>query len=509
MYHDGNKVIEGVGTSASAIEQERILVRLPQFRLGGSGVGGTSPLSSAPAHAKRNPMMGSGAQGRMLVVESLYRTFNSGLGDYSKLAMEHFVRCTQRMLQRGGQGSAKSGLSHHRVHLPAGVLVELLHAAYFSIYNGFQMAGSQMVELIRHRGSALGSPQVLVAANAVRTLVLTSGPSHLPAASISTPNQIAKNLITNASFRAKKISDDIAKVQSDKDEQEAQGGSSSGGGSKAKDPIASNLKALANMTAISEEVVEDILGGGGGGGGGSSGDRTPVKAGHHHHHKEGREGSKTSKDKLKAKLHNLPVTGFKKRLSESESERGGGGGSGSEKERKSDKKKDKDSDGGGGGGIEMKPLAKALEFGKAAAKKSKEKTSSVSSSKASSGFALSSPAAAAAAAASNNDDSSSTDSGSALLAQQHQQQQNGGLQQQQQQQQPLLKNISLPAAAEDDAVAAAPSPSSLGVKSSEAPSESGSAAIESLEQVEALIQQKKLPAETITIHSPESGTTIF
>jgi hypothetical protein len=33
--------------------------------------------------------------------------------------------------------------------------------------------------------------------------------------------------------------------------------------------------------------------------------------------------------------------------------------------------------------------------------------------------------------------------------------------------------------------------------------------IESIEQVEELIQMKKLPPETISIHSPESGTTLF
>ena len=35
------------------------------------------------------------------------------------------------------------------------------------------------------------------------------------------------------------------------------------------------------------------------------------------------------------------------------------------------------------------------------------------------------------------------------------------------------------------------------------------AAIDSLEQVEALIKMKKLPAETVAIHSPESGTTLY
>ena len=33
--------------------------------------------------------------------------------------------------------------------------------------------------------------------------------------------------------------------------------------------------------------------------------------------------------------------------------------------------------------------------------------------------------------------------------------------------------------------------------------------IDSLEQIEALIKNKTVPAETVTIHSPESGTTIY
>ena len=67
--------------------------------------------------------------------------------------------------------------------------------------------------VFRQRGAALGSSSVLATANAIKTLVLNSGPSQLPAASIATPSQIAKNLITNASFRAKKMGDDIPKVE--------------------------------------------------------------------------------------------------------------------------------------------------------------------------------------------------------------------------------------------------------------------------------------------------------
>ena len=69
------------------------------------------------------------------------------------------------------------------------------------------------MDLVKQRGAALGDPNVLLMVNAIRTLVLNSGPSQLPStASITTPSQIAKNMITNASFRAKKMGDDIPKV---------------------------------------------------------------------------------------------------------------------------------------------------------------------------------------------------------------------------------------------------------------------------------------------------------
>ncbi len=424
VYHDGNRLAADGGT-----EQDRVLVRLPQFK--------TIPV---PSH---HP--GAGFTSRMMVVESLYRLFNSGLGDYSKAAVEKFVKSTQRLLQRGyGSKSAVKGAGGGRVHLTAPVLVEMLHGAYFSIYNGFQVVGAQIVELIRQRGSSLGSPQVLVAVSAVRTLILTSGPSHLPsAASISTPSQIAKNLITNASFRAKKISDDIVKVQN----QELAAAASS-----AKDPMASNLKALANMSSISEEVVEDLITG--------HHDRTPAKSGHH----QGKENKLISKDKLKVKLPNLPVTGFKKRVSESDSagEKGfGRSGSQGMGDKKQDKKRDKDKskEEGGGGGLELKPLAKALSSRGGGDKKKSSKTTT---------------AAMAAAASNANNDTSSTDSATALMPS------NGNSQQQQQ--------------PEDE---------------KDASSLSKAEPIESMEQVEALIQQRRLPAETITIHSPESGTTIF
>lgn len=157
------------------------------------------------------------AQNRPFVNEALLRSFNSRLGDMSKNSLERFISTTQKLLQRGyntTSGLKTSGPDHRRrIVLSGNILLELLYGAYFCIYNGLQSAGSSVVELIRQRGAAQGATSVLITVNSVKTLVLSSGPSQLPATSITTPSQIAKNLITNASFRAKKMGDDIPKVE--------------------------------------------------------------------------------------------------------------------------------------------------------------------------------------------------------------------------------------------------------------------------------------------------------
>ena len=53
-------------------------------------------------------------------------------------------------------------------------------------------------------------------------------------------------------------------------------------------------------------------------------------------------------------------------------------------------------------------------------------------------------------------------------------------------------------------------PASKGLNGDSASAASNSSKeYDTVEKVEELIQMRKLPPETITIHSPESGTTIF
>ena len=93
-------------------------------------------------------------------------------------------------------------------------------SVFFNIYRHckfaffIQVAANQIVDLIHERASLAGSPEVLLLSNSIKNLVLSSSPSQVSTSHVSTPVQI-KNMITNASFRAKKLKDDIPKVPVD------------------------------------------------------------------------------------------------------------------------------------------------------------------------------------------------------------------------------------------------------------------------------------------------------
>ena len=84
-------------------------------------------------------------QNRMAVCEALLRAFNANIGELSKHALQEFIRCCQRMLHRGhssGGGGHKQAVP--RIALNGDVLTELLYGAYYCIYNGLQVPGSQV-----------------------------------------------------------------------------------------------------------------------------------------------------------------------------------------------------------------------------------------------------------------------------------------------------------------------------------------------------------------------------
>ena len=71
-----------------------------------------------------------------------YRALNDCLGELSKTSLDQFIKSTQRLLMRGTNSIKSRGTN--RVNLTPNVLLEILYGAYFAIYNGLQLGGSQV-----------------------------------------------------------------------------------------------------------------------------------------------------------------------------------------------------------------------------------------------------------------------------------------------------------------------------------------------------------------------------
>ncbi len=241
------------------------------------------------------------------------------MADLSPMAIKEFVKCTTNLLLRGFDGDK----AKKRVNLTPGILSELLRAAFFCMQNNYKGGGGdalRLLELLRGRATAAADTVVLLLANAAKTLTAKNTPilgPNLVVVEVPEGKTLSKNLITNASFKTKKMGDDIPKVESESNVDNSL--------------IATNLKILVNMKSISEEAMDEAL------------DQVcdeKAKAKLLMNKSQGTalqipkssglrmalsmssgEPQTKAKEKLKSKLHHLPVTtGFRKRLN-SESEK--------------------------------------------------------------------------------------------------------------------------------------------------------------------------------------------
>lgn len=174
------------------------------------------------------------AQNRGRVVDFLFGVYTSLLGEYSKPSLDLSCRVCTRMVTRGFNHSSSrkshrrntsygsdSGIrsprnSAIRMSLPSSVYLEMIHLAYFAIFNGYATVGSQLVKDIEFRGRHDSLANVLLVSRAVLQLATrAAGSPQEP--HIATPSQLTKNMITNASFRTKKMEADIARIETEED----------------------------------------------------------------------------------------------------------------------------------------------------------------------------------------------------------------------------------------------------------------------------------------------------
>lgn len=107
-----------------------------------------------------------------------------------------------------------------RIPLTSSFLVELIHAIYFAMFNGFGTVAIQTLEDIHNRACFEMYTELILVTSAVRNSLHANpsgqpsdGPMGLSVALTPSTNTVttavSKSMITNASFRTKKLPDDI------------------------------------------------------------------------------------------------------------------------------------------------------------------------------------------------------------------------------------------------------------------------------------------------------------
>ncbi|XP_017892513.1 hyccin isoform X2 [Ceratina calcarata] len=170
------------------------------------------------------------AQNRLKVMTALLFIYNQQLGYISKFALEQLCKVATKLVtqgfmkpghhQRSSYGSESSFVPRllPRIPVSSQFLLEFVHAVYFAMYNDCWYLGTQAVEDIHNRACYETYPDVMLVTNAIRNSASTGSSGQPSEGSIgisvalspaTATATVSKSMITNASFRTKKLPDDL------------------------------------------------------------------------------------------------------------------------------------------------------------------------------------------------------------------------------------------------------------------------------------------------------------
>ncbi|XP_037944653.1 hyccin [Teleopsis dalmanni] len=177
------------------------------------------------------------AQNRLRIMTALLFCYNQHLSQIQKSALIHLCRVASQLVAQGfskqpghthrisygtdsGSGSLIPKSPTPRIPLSSQFLLELVHSIYFAMFNGFGTVAIQTLEDIHHRACFEMYTELILVTSAVRNS-LHANPSGQPSdgpmglsvaltpATNTVTTSVSKSMITNASFRTKKLPDDI------------------------------------------------------------------------------------------------------------------------------------------------------------------------------------------------------------------------------------------------------------------------------------------------------------
>ncbi|XP_068903696.1 hyccin isoform X3 [Tenebrio molitor] len=158
------------------------------------------------------------AQNRQRVITALVFLYNQQLASVITQGVEHTCRGISRLVSQGfsSNNSARSSVNSDcsysqgispRIPVSSPLLLELLHTVYYGAEKGATGA-VQALHDITQRANYETYADVLLAANAIKNLIQHSSSISVTPRPSQT-HSISKSMITNASFRTKKLPDDI------------------------------------------------------------------------------------------------------------------------------------------------------------------------------------------------------------------------------------------------------------------------------------------------------------
>lgn len=172
------------------------------------------------------------ATNRLQVMTILMRVYNQNVGSMSTYSHLALCKMCSKTVRQGyprlnvglrlPYGSDSSAYSHprtgHRIPMSSPFLLELVHAVYFSMFNSLSSVGLQAMDDIHFRATQDLLNDVILVTNGIRNSLKVNpsgqpndGPMGISVALSPTTNTttVSKAIITNASFRTKKLPDDI------------------------------------------------------------------------------------------------------------------------------------------------------------------------------------------------------------------------------------------------------------------------------------------------------------
>ncbi|XP_055687832.1 hyccin isoform X2 [Lutzomyia longipalpis] len=177
------------------------------------------------------------AQNRLKVMTALMFVYNQQLSQIQKPALYHLCRTATQLVNQGftrigsghrancGPTDPNAGMASRplpRIPVSASFLLELLQAVYFAMFNEFASVAIQTIDDIHNRACYEMFPETILVTNAVRNSLHVNpsgqpsdGPMGISVALTpsTTTVTVSKSMITNASFRAKKLPDDLEMVE--------------------------------------------------------------------------------------------------------------------------------------------------------------------------------------------------------------------------------------------------------------------------------------------------------